>query len=133
MNVTFEYNGLIYDDWTPKAARDAGVPEDVIASAQLKKRRALVSQECRRRIYTAASAEAQMNMATAVGIISGKAEADRSQDDRAVLDGARLALAWVEDMRAAFEALAADPGADFLSDAAWPALPPEVPPLIQRL
>lgn len=130
--ISFEHNGSQYQNFTADGARAAGVPENVILAAEAEVRRKLVSAECRRRIYTAASAEAQMNMATAVGIISGKAEADRSQDDRAVLDGARSALAWVEDMRAAFEALAADPGADFLSDAAWPALPPEVPPLIQR-
>ncbi|KJZ25051.1 hypothetical protein [Tritonibacter mobilis] len=80
----------------------------------------------------AASAEAQMNMATAAAITSAKAEADRTDDDKTVLDGVHLALAWVADMRAAFEALAADPDADFMNAAAWPALPPEIPPLIER-
>lgn len=130
--LSFEHNGRHYENYTAEGARAAGVPEDVILGAEFEVRRKLVSTECRRRIYAAASPEAQMNMATAVGIISGKAEADRTEDDRAVLDGTRLALAWVSGMRAAFEALAADPSADFLSDAAWPALPPEVPPLIER-
>ncbi|QBR35761.1 hypothetical protein ETW23_05990 [Leisingera sp. NJS201] len=130
--ISFEHNGSQYLNFTPEEARAAGVPENVILAAESSVRRKLVSAECRRRIYDAASAEAQMNMATAVAVISGKAEADRSADDSMVLDGARLALAWVADMRAAFEALAADPSADFLSDAAWPALPPEVLPMIER-
>lgn len=130
--ISFDFEGRRYEGWTEEDARRAGVPVDVIASAKLDVRRRLVSAECRRRIYAAASAEAQMNMATAAAITSAKAEADRTDDDKTVLDGVHLALAWVADMRAAFEALAADPDADFKNDAAWPALPPEIPPLIDR-
>lgn len=130
--LSFEFNGRHYEGWTEDAARRAGVPVDVIASAKLDVRRRAVRSECRRRIYAAASAEAQMNMATAAAITSAKAEADRTDDDKTVLDGVHLALAWVADMRAAFEALAADPDTDFMNDAAWPALPPEVPALIDR-
>ncbi|WP_065329456.1 hypothetical protein [Tritonibacter mobilis] len=113
-------------------AASLGFTPDEIAAAVAEKRKSAVSAECRRRIYSAASAEAQMNMATAAAITSAKAEVDRTDDDKTVLDGVHLALAWVSDMRAAFEALAADPDADFMSDAAWPALPPDVPALIDR-
>ncbi|KPD11558.1 hypothetical protein [Phaeobacter sp. 11ANDIMAR09] len=130
--LSFDFDGRRYEGWTEEDARRAGVPADVIASAKLDARRGAVSAECRRRIYSVASVEAQMNMATAVALVSGKAEADRTDDDNTVLNGVQVALAWVSDMRAAFEDLAADPDADFLSDAAWPALPPEIPPLIDR-
>lgn len=130
--LNFTYNGRRYEGWTEQDALGAGVPAETIAAAKQDVRRRAVSAECRRRIYAAASAEAQMNMATAAAITSAKAEADRTDDDKTVLDGVQLALAWVADMRAAFEALAADPDADFMSDAAWPVLPPEIPPLIDR-
>lgn len=130
--LTFEFGGRRYEGWTEVDARFAGVPADVIESAKLDVRRRSVSAECRRRIYAAASAEAQMNMATAAAITSAKAEADRTDQDSTVLNGVHLALKWVSDMRAAFEALAADPDADFMNDAAWPVLPPEVPALIDR-
>ncbi|MCG7627297.1 hypothetical protein MHM88_05725 [Epibacterium sp. MM17-32] len=132
MKLDFEYDGRRYEGWTEADAVRSGVPANVIAGANLNAHRGAVSAECRRRIYDAASAEAQMNMATAAALTSAKAESDRTDDDKTVLDGVHLALAWVADMRAAFEALAADPDADFMSDAAWPALPPEIPPLIER-
>ncbi|WOI34780.1 hypothetical protein R1T40_08650 [Tritonibacter scottomollicae] len=130
--LTLKHNGKTFANWSADELRNAGVPSEVIVSAKQGVRRRAVSAECRRRIYAAASAEAQMNMATAAAITSAKAEVDRTDDDKTVLDGVHLALAWVADMRAAFEALAADPDADFMSDAAWPALPPEIPPLIDR-
>jgi hypothetical protein len=130
--LSFEHNGRVYTNWTEESARSAGVPESIITEAKQGVRRTAVSAECRRRIYAVASAEAQMNMATAAAVISAKAETDRTEEDNTVLDGVHLALAWVADMRAAFEALATDPQADFLIDAAWPALPPEIPPLIDR-
>lgn len=132
MQVSFEHNGKTYAGMTAQEAIAAGAPEAVVDSVFAAMHRRTVSAECRRRIYAAASAEAQMNMATAAAITSAKAEADRTDDDKTVLDGVHLALAWVADMRAAFEALAADPDADFMSDAAWPALPREIPPLIER-
>ena len=130
--LTLKYNGKTFANWSEDELRKAGVPEAEIQSAKAEVRAKAVSAECRRRIYAAASAEAQMNMATAAAVVSGKAEADRTDDENTVLDGVRLAVAWVADMRSAFAALAADPDADFLNDAAWPALPPGIPPLIDR-
>ncbi len=132
MKFDFEHGGATYIGFTEEAALAAGVPEDVVSALKSEARRRAVSAECRRRIYDAASAEAQMNMATAAAVISGKAEADRSEDDVAVLDGVRLALDWVVSMRAAFDALSNDPDADYLADASWPVLPPEIPPIINR-
>jgi len=130
--LSFEYNGRQYDQWHEEDALATGVPAGVIAEAKSKLRRKLVSAECRRRIYSVASAEAQMNIATAAGVIAGKSDVDRTEEDQAVLDGGRFALMWVGDMRAAFEALAAEPEKDFLDDAAWPPLPPAILDLISR-
>ncbi len=130
--LSFEYNGRRFEQWTEEAAARDGVPSDVIWAAKLADYRLQVSAECRRRIYAAASAETQMNMATATAVISAKAETDRTDDDNVVLSGVQRALTWVSDMRAAFETLSSNPEADFLSDAAWPELPAEVPPLIER-
>ncbi|NHM19507.1 hypothetical protein [Tritonibacter mobilis] len=123
-----------FEHWfaSVEEAREARIGEDKLGPVVREQRKAAISAECRRRIYAAASAEAQMNMATSAAIISGKAEADRSEDEVTVLDGVRLALDWVVSMRAAFESMSKDPDADYLADAAWPVLPPEIPPIIDR-
>jgi len=130
--ITLEHNGIRHFDMTPAELLKKGVSQGAIDDALAVVRAQQISAECRRRIYAAASAEAQMNMATAVAITSAKADGNRTDEDKTVLDGVHLALAWVADMRAAFEALAADPDADFMNDAAWPPLPPEIPALIDR-
>lgn len=106
--------------------RSMGVPESLIVDAKQGLRHKLVGTECRRRIYAVASAEAQINMAAAVGIISGKTAPARTDDEKAILTGAEVAIGWVAAMRAAVATLAADGDADFTADAAWPDVPPEV-------
>ena len=132
MKLDFEYGGRRYEGWTEADAVRSGVPANVIADANLNAHRGAVSAECRRRIYDAAPAESQMNMATAAAVISGKPASDRSDDENTIMEGVRLALNWVSDMRAAFASLSKDPDADYRADAAWPSLPPEVPALIER-
>ena len=82
-----------------------------------------VSNECRRRIYAAASSETQMNMATAAALISAKAEGDRSAEETEILSGLNDAIGWVGDMRAAYQSISADPEADIYDDASWPPFP----------
>lgn len=130
--LSFEYNGRRYEGWTEDDARRAGVPADVIASAKLDDRRHSVSAECRRRIYGAASAESQMNMAAAVGVISSKTASARTDDEKAILAGAEAAIGWVAAMRSAVATLAVDADADFTADAAWPDVPPEALAMIQH-
>jgi len=85
MTLEFEWNGKRYTGWSEEKAREKGIPAEVIATALAQARRRLVSAECRRRIYEKASAETQMNMATASAVISGKATSSRSAEEKAVL------------------------------------------------
>lgn len=132
MKLNFEWQGKSYMGWTASSARDAGIPEEVVADALMQARRILVGGECRRRIYAVASAESQMNMAAAVGVISGKTASARSEDEKGILAGAEAAIGWVASMRAAVGALAADADADFTADAAWPDVPTEALSMIQN-
>ncbi|WP_171182398.1 hypothetical protein [Ruegeria sp. HKCCD8929] len=91
-----------------------------------------VKQECRRRIYAEASAETQMNMATAAAVIAGKDAADRTSDESSILAGAQGALGWVTAMKEQVQTLAVDADADFTADAAWPPLPDIVRVVVTR-
>lgn len=123
------YGGWVADQtyvrFSEEGLADRGVPQVAIDAARDGDRAAAVSLECRRRIYSAASAEAQMNMAAAVAVISSKDASARTDGENAILAGAEAAIGWVAEMRAAAAALAADAGADFMADAVWPEVPPE--------
>lgn len=130
--LTLKHNGKSYVNWEVDDLRAAGVPEAEIQAAEMKVRAGAISAECRRRIYAVASAESQMNMAAAVGVISSKAASARTDDEKAILAGAEAAIGWVAAMRAAVAALAAEGDADFTADAAWPDVPPEALAMIQH-
>ena len=106
-----------------EGAEALGYPEEVIAAAETGVRISAIKAECRRRIYAAASAETQMNMATAAAFISSKSASARSEDQKAVLTGIEASLAWVAEMRGNVDTLAADPEVDVYADANWPECP----------
>ncbi|PIE13833.1 MAG: hypothetical protein CSA70_03710 [Rhodobacterales bacterium] len=116
--------GFVYASDTA-AALNMGLSVEAIQAAEAEARKTAVSEECRRRIFAVASQNAQTNMSLAVGVIGAKTASTRTDIEKATLAGAEAALGWVMDMRAAFLALAADAQADYLADAAWPAIPPE--------
>ncbi len=106
-----------------EGAEALGYPEDVIAAAEAGVRISAVKAECRRRIYAAASAETQMNMAAAAAVVSSKTASNRSTEESAMLAGLGQAIDWVAAMRARVVELAADADLDFLADESWPDLP----------
>lgn len=124
--LTFEYNGLTYANFTTADALAAGVPQDVIDAALAAERREAIKAECRRRIYGTASTEAQMNINGAAALAGAKTASQRSAEETALLSAHALAVQWIMDMRAAVDTLSADPDADYLAAAAWPACPVEV-------
>lgn len=101
---------------------------DELAAARL----TAIKDECRRRIYTVASAETQMNMTAAAAMISAKPADERTAADLAVLAGQAASLQWVAAMRANVAALFAEPEADIATDASWPACPPEALALVNQ-
>ncbi|MCA1492688.1 hypothetical protein I6F11_17345 [Ensifer sp. NBAIM29] len=125
-NLTFEHDGKTFANFSEEAALVAGVPAAVVEAAKLADRRKAVSAECRRRIYAVGSAEAQMNVTTLAAAISAKTASSRSAEETAMLATVQESLDWVMAMRARFAELAADPAADFLDDASWPACPQTV-------
>ncbi len=129
---TFEYGGKKYLNINATDALAASVPQTIIDRAVYDALLLQVKAECRKRIYSRASAETQMNMATAAAAISGKAEADRTKDEAAVLVGIKAALDWVGAMRARVVALADDPETDFTLDESWPECPPELAVLTEQ-
>jgi hypothetical protein len=100
-----------------------GVPESAIVQAEASERKRSAKAECRRRIYGAASAETQMNMATAAAVISAKEASARTEDEASILSGLDDAIGWVAQMRARVTELADDPTLDIGDDANWPPLP----------
>jgi len=116
-------NGSQVCSVTRLEAMEIGIPEDTIAAAETELRVLRVKSECRRRIYAAASAETQMNMATAAAVVSAKTASNRSAEESAMLAGLGEAIDWVAAMRARVVELAADPELDFLPDESWPDLP----------
>jgi len=124
MNITFtNAAGVLHQNWTVEEAQAAGIDQDTIDQAVTANRKANVSQECRRRIYAVASAETQMNMASASAVISSKTASSRSDAEKAVLDGLEAAIGWVAAMRTAAEALTGDPSKDLGKDQHWPEVP----------
>ena len=112
-------------DITREGALEMGYSEAAVDAAEAQARATLISAECRRRIYSLASAETQMNMAAASAVISAKTASSRTDQEKAVLAGLEAAIGWVAAMRANVATLAADPGLDFTADANWPAAPAE--------
>ena len=92
---------------------------DQIAAA----RAAEIKAACKRRIYAVASAEAQINIigAQAAGNFDAAQEAAYA-----------ASVQWIADMRAACQALIADPTADHTDDASWPDCPPDVAALADQ-
>ena len=106
-----------------EGAEDLGYPEEVIAAAEAGVRKNAVKAACRRRIYAAASAETQMNMATAAAVISAKEANARTEDETSILSGLDDAIGWVAQMRGRVSELADDATLDIADDANWPPLP----------
>lgn len=119
------HNGRTTLDTTRPEAEALGYPEAVIAQAEATARGALIAAECRRRIYAVASAETQMNMASAASLISAKTASQRSEQEAGVLVGLEAALGWVQAMRAKVAEMSADPDAEIYSDESWPDAPAE--------
>lgn len=117
---------------TREEAEELGYSEAAISAAEIAVRAKSIGAECRRRIYAVASAEAQMNMAAAVGVISSKTASARTDEEKAILAGAEAAIGWVAAMRSAVATLEVDADADFTADSAWPDVPPEALAMIQH-
>eukprot|EP00919_Chromeraceae_sp_WS-2016_P074753 GHVR01176898.1.p3 GENE.GHVR01176898.1~~GHVR01176898.1.p3 ORF type:complete len:134 (-),score=29.05 GHVR01176898.1:166-567(-) len=123
MKLNLEFEGRKTYNVTPEDARGLGYPEEVIAAAVSEVRVSDVKSECRRRIYAAASAETQMNMATAAAVISAKEASARTEDEASILSGLDDAIGWVASMRGRVSELAVDAALDIADDANWPPLP----------
>tara|TARA_R100000935_G_scaffold1906_4_gene5754 strand:+ start:9459 stop:9860 length:402 start_codon:yes stop_codon:yes gene_type:complete len=100
-----------------------GYSLEAVDEAERNVRIDLVKLECRRRIYAEASAETQMNMATAAAVISAKEASARTEDEASILSGLDDAIGWVAQMRARVTELADDVALDIGDDANWPPLP----------
>ena len=123
MKFDISHDGRTTLSTTREDAEALGYPDAVIAAAEASVRTSAIKAECRRRIYAAASAETQMNMATAGAFISSKTASARSEDEKAVLTGIEASLAWVAEMRGNVATLAADPELEVADDANWPECP----------
>lgn len=123
MYFSIEYNGRSYSEMTEESAKEAGIPDEAIVEAKKLVRIGLVKAECRRRIYAEASAETQMNMATAAAVISAKEASARTENEASILSGLDDAIGWVAQMRARVIELAEDAALDIADDANWPPLP----------
>jgi hypothetical protein len=123
MLLTVHEGNRSTSDVSAEDALSLGYSQNAIAQAEAEARSRLARLECRRRIYAAASAETQMNMATAGAFISSKTASARSEEEKAVLIGIEASLAWVAAMRGNVGILAADPELDVHADANWPECP----------
>lgn len=81
-----------------------------------------VKEECKRRIYEAASIATQNNLTAAMVLLSVKT--DRTEAENADLALFGQAMAWINAMRAKCAELIGDP--DFTKDEKWPALSDEL-------
>jgi len=115
-------NGFV-DAVTRSQALEMGIPEEAIYAAEVELKTTAAKAECRRRIYAAASAETQMNMATAAAVISAKEASARTEDEASILSGLDDAIGWVAQMRGRVSELTGDATLDFQDDANWPPLP----------
>lgn len=132
LTIDLVFNGGRYVQFSPEAARSAGVPQAAIDAAIAEKRVEAAKTECRRRIYAVASREAQMNMTSAAVSIAAKTGAARTDSEATELADHADALAWVAAMRANVDTLASDPTAAITADANWPACPANVIALAGR-
>lgn len=132
MFAQFGYNDQTFINVTPAELLAAGVPQESIDEALAAERLAAIKAECRRRIYSVASAETQMNMATASAAIAGKTAATRTDKEKATLAGVQASLAWVQAMKAAVVTLASDPALDPADDASWPDCPANVLAVVEQ-
>ena len=123
MQFDITYEGRTTLSVDRAGAEDLGYPEEAIAAAEGSVQLLAIKAECRRRIYAAASAETQMNMATAAAFISSKTASARSEKEKAVLTGIDASLAWVSEMRGNVSTLAGDAELDIRDDANWPECP----------
>lgn len=123
MQFSVDYNGRHYDGLTVESALEVGIPDALVGTALGALRLGHTKQECRRRIYAAASAETQMNMATAAAVISAKVASARTEDETSILSGLDDAIGWVAQMRGRVTELADDATLDIADDANWPPLP----------
>lgn len=121
--LNVKHDGRIYCAEDTEGLAKLGVPDTVIQTLVLEQRANDASAECRRRIYSIASAETQMNMATATALVSSKTAASRSDDEKAIITGLAAATDWVKQMRVAAKTLVADVDADIHADVAWPDCP----------
>ena len=131
MTISIRHDGKDYINFEVTQLLEEGIPQAAIDGYHTGLRVGEIKAECRRRIYLAASAETQMNMAAASAVISGKTASARSETDKAVLAGAELALGWVAAMRSNIAVLAADSAIDPATDANWPECPAEVLALVE--
>lgn len=123
MQFSLEYNGRRYDGLTELDAQEIGIPESAVNAALADLRLKAIKAECRRLIYAEASAETQMNMATAAAVISAKEASARTEDEALILKGLDDAIEWVASMRGRVSELAVDAALDIADDANWPPLP----------
>ena len=123
MQFDINHNGRTTLSTDRETAEALGYPDDVITVAESGARAELIKAECRRRIYAEASAETQMNMATAAAVISAKEASDRTEDEASILSGLDDAIAWVAQMRSRVTELADAAALDIGDDANWPPLP----------
>jgi hypothetical protein len=123
MKFDISHEGRTTLSTTREDAEALGYPDQVIADAEGGVRKEAAKAECRRRIYGAASAETQMNMATAAAVISAKEASARNEDEASILSGLDDAIGWVAQMRARVTELADDAALDIGDDANWPPLP----------
>jgi len=123
MNFDISHEGRTTLSTDRETAEALGYPDEVIAAAEGGVRTGLIKAECRRRIYAEASAETQMNMATAAAVISAKEASARTEDEASILSGLDDAIGWVAQMRARVIELADDAALDIGDDANWPPLP----------
>ena len=123
MKFDISHEGRTTLSTTREDAVALGYPEQAIADAEHSVRKEAVKAECRRRIYGAASAETQMNMATAAAVISAKEASARTEDEASILSGLDDAIGWVAQMRGRVTELADEATLDIADDANWPPLP----------
>jgi hypothetical protein len=123
MLLTVKEGNRSTSDVSAQDALSLGYSSSAIAQAEAEARSGLAKRECRRRIYATASAETQMNMATAGAFFSSKTASARSESEKSVLSGIEASLAWVAKMRENVATLAADTELDIADDANWPECP----------
>lgn len=107
--------------------------KDASAAAEALHRLDEIKSACRERIYSTASRETQMNVATMAAAASAKTASNRSRTENAVLAAAAGGIAWVNAMKQAVATIAADPTLDPHDDANWPVIPPEVAAVYEQM